>query len=146
MINILCPFQSYRNWTFKKKFVNLYWINTYNLMQYHNYAIWTFLKLKHQSANLKLVSKTSYKRILYRCLSLKQVFVQYFPNIFTVRSWWCTELSYCETLSRPFVIGQKNRITPRQAVLPLGAEENISLIEVQHMFVGITIDGEPQKV
>ncbi|XP_035824747.1 tRNA-splicing endonuclease subunit Sen15 [Aplysia californica] len=74
-----------------------------------------------------------------------RVFLIY-QDLTEVRGWWYTELAYSDTLGRPFVIGKRNRQTPRQAVLPLGSEETISLVEAQHMFSGIMIDGEPQKI
>lgn len=69
-----------------------------------------------------------------------------FQDLTEVRGWWSTEISYSETLSRPFVIGQKLRLLPRQVVVPIGSEETISLMETQQMFTGVTIDGEPQNV
>lgn len=68
-----------------------------------------------------------------------------FQDLTEVKAWWLTDMGYSESLCRPYVIGRRTRHSERQIVIPLGAEETVSLAEIQHMFVGITIEGVPQK-
>ena len=55
-------------------------------------------------------------------------------------------MAFSPSLGRAYVIGQRSRISPQQAVLPMNSDETISLVEAQHMFSGITIHEEPQKI
>jgi len=68
-----------------------------------------------------------------------------FQDLTEVKCWWLTDMAYSESLCRPYVIGRKDRHSAQEAVIPLGSEETVSLAEIQHMFVGITIEDIPQN-
>ncbi|XP_059148812.1 tRNA-splicing endonuclease subunit Sen15-like [Physella acuta] len=65
-----------------------------------------------------------------------------YQDLTEVKNWWFTELAYSELFERPYVVGQQSRSEARQAVLPLGVEEKVSLSEIQQYFSNIYVDEE----
>lgn len=67
-----------------------------------------------------------------------------FQDLTEVRGWWATTLVFSESLGRPYIVGQRDRCSQRQAVLPMSSDETLTMVEIQQMLVGVTIDEKPQ--
>ncbi|GFS27174.1 tRNA-splicing endonuclease subunit Sen15 [Elysia marginata] len=76
--------------------------------------------------------------------SAERAFLVY-QDLTEVRNWWFTEMAYSEALERPYITGQVSRRLPRQAVLPIGVEERISVHDIQTFFCKIYTSGAPVK-
>ncbi|RUS75631.1 hypothetical protein EGW08_016602 [Elysia chlorotica] len=76
--------------------------------------------------------------------SAERAFLVY-QDLTEVRNWWFTEMAYSDALERPYITGQVSRRLPRQAVLPIGVEERISVHDAQTFFCKIFTSGAPVK-
>ncbi|BFZ20494.1 hypothetical protein BsWGS_23533 [Bradybaena similaris] len=62
-----------------------------------------------------------------------------------VKGWWSTEITYSSQLDRPYILGQHKRFVQRQAVLPVGVEESVSLQQMRQFFSHVLVDEESIK-
>jgi len=67
-----------------------------------------------------------------------------YHDLTETRGWWSTTLTFSEALGRPYIIGQRDRVSQRQAVLPMSSDETLSMVEIQQLLVGVTVDDMPQ--
>ncbi|XP_013082400.2 tRNA-splicing endonuclease subunit Sen15-like isoform X1 [Biomphalaria glabrata] len=66
-----------------------------------------------------------------------------YQDLTEVKAWWYTELAFSELFEKSYIVGQPSKSEPKQAIVPIGVEEQISINEMHQYFSNILIDDEP---